>query len=354
MKTRIELNKASKTMPAKQLIITVSDQQLPLKNVFRISRGAKTHANVIVVTINDGVNTGWAEAVPYARYQESIEIVKEQIRAFSKQSLDSENIDDYLGALSSGAARNALDCAWWDLKAKVQNTTVAYLLQLMPAAPCITAQTLSIDTPDAMAKAVTELNTPPLVKVKLDNKDIVKKMTAIQQASPNSDFIVDANEGWSINDLTSCCEQLKALNVVLIEQPLPADQDQDLINFISPIPLCADESCHTREELEYLKNRYQVVNIKLDKTGGLTEAVLLLKEAKQQGFEVMVGCMVGSSLGMAPAALLVNHAKFVDLDGPLLISEDRKHGLEYNQGFMQPLSGELWGGPNNYYEAEEY
>jgi L-alanine-DL-glutamate epimerase-like enolase superfamily enzyme len=245
MKIRIELNKASKTMPAKHFIITVSDKQLPLKNVFRISRGAKTHANVIVVTIKDGVNTGWAEAVLYARYQESIEIVKEQIRAFSKQSLDSENIDDYLGALSSGAA---LDCAWWDLKAKVQNPTVAYLLRLMPAAPCITAQTSILDTPDAMAKAVTELNTPPLVKVKLDNKDIVKKMTAIQQASPNSVFIVDANEGWSINYLTSCCEQIKALNVVLIEQPLPAGQDQDLINFISPIPLCADESCHTREE----------------------------------------------------------------------------------------------------------
>jgi L-alanine-DL-glutamate epimerase-like enolase superfamily enzyme len=353
MNTKAELNKVVNNTPLKPLVIKVLDQQLPLKNVFRISRGAKTHANVVMVTINDGVNTGWAEAVPYARYQESVEIVKEQISVFSKQSLDSENIGSYIGALSSGAARNALDCAWWDLKAKQHNTTVAQLLQLRPAAACITAQTLSIDTPDAMAKAVTELNNPPLVKVKLDNKDIVKKMTAIQRAAPNSDFIVDANEGWSIDDLISCCEQLKALNVVLIEQPLPAGQDQDLINFTSPIPLCADESCHTRAELEYLKNRYQVVNIKLDKTGGLTEAVLLMQEAKKQGFEVMIGCMVGSSLGMAPAGLLVNDAKFVDLDGPLLIKEDRKHGFEYNQGLMQPLGAKLWGGPHSCDEAKE-
>jgi L-alanine-DL-glutamate epimerase-like enolase superfamily enzyme len=353
MKKSIEQNKALKNTMTKHLVITVVDQQLPLKNVFRISRGAKTHANVVIVTINDGVNTGWAEAVPYAHYHESVETVKEQIRAFSKQLLDSENIDGYFATLSSGAARNALDCAWWDLKAKQQNTTVAQLLRLMPAVPCITAQTLSLDTPQAMAKAVTELNNPPLVKVKLDNQDIIEKMTAIQRAAPNSKFIVDANEGWSIADLSKCCEQLKGLNVVLIEQPLPAGQDQDLINFVSPIPLCADESCHTRADLEYLKNRYQVVNIKLDKTGGLTEAVLLMKDAQKQGFDVMVGCMVGSSLGMAPAALLVNDAKFVDLDGPLLISKDRKHGFEFNQGFMQPLSAVLWGGPNNFYEAEE-
>lgn len=352
MKTNNALQNVSKNTALKPLVIAVIDQQLPLKNVFRISRGAKTHANVVIVSINDGVNVAWAEAVPYARYQESIELVKEQITNFANQSLNTANIEGCIGALLPGAASNALDCAWWDLKAKQQNTTVAHLLQLSPAAPCITAQTLSIDTPKAMAKAVTALNNPPLVKVKLDNQKIVEKMTAIQRAAPNSEFIVDANEGWSITDLANCCEQLKALNVVLIEQPLPAGQDQDLIHFISPIPLCADESCHTRAELEYLKNRYQVVNIKLDKTGGLTEAVLLVKEAKAQGFEVMVGCMVGSSLAMAPAALLVNDAKFVDLDGPLLISNDRKHGFEFNQGLMQPLSGELWGGPNNYCEVE--
>lgn len=336
----------------KPLEIKVVHQQLPLKNVFRIARGAKTQADVVVVSITDGVNTGWAEAVPYARYQESVDNVKQHIEAMSEQAISTENINKYISALPSGAARNVLDCAWWDLQAKQHRTSVAQLLKLAPALPCVTAQTLSIDTPEAMAKAVSELDNPPLVKVKLDNQDIVAKMTAIQQAAPNSEFIVDANEGWTIDDLSHCCEQLKALNVVLIEQPMPAGQDQALINFDSPIPLCADESCHTRAELKYLKNRYQVVNIKLDKTGGLTEAILLAKAAKEQGFELMLGCMVGSSLAMAPAALLANEAKFVDLDGPLLISEDRQHGFEFHQGVMQPLSAKLWGGPDNYLTAE--
>mgnify|MGYP000259407464 FL=1 len=247
-------------------------------------------------------------------------------------------------ALPAGAARTALDCAWWDLQGKLQHTSVAALLQLEDAKPCITAQTLSIDTPEAMAESVSKLNNPPLVKVKLDNQDIVKKMTAISEAAPQSQFIVDANEGWTINDLTECCATLKALNVVLIEQPLPAGKDEVLIDYNSPIPLCADESCHTRAELAFLKDRYQVINIKLDKTGGLTEANELAKSAKKAGFELMLGCMVGSSLAMAPAALLVNAAKFVDLDGPLLICDDRLDGFEFVAGVMQPLSAKLWGG----------
>lgn len=333
------------------LTIQVTHQQLPLKNIFRIARGAKTAADVIVVTINDGINTGWAEAVPYARYQESVVSVSQQIQSCSTQRITSENIEEHIASLPAGAARNALDCAWWDLQAKQHSSSVASLLQLEPAQPCITAQTLSIDTPNAMAKAVSALNNPPLVKVKLDNQDIIEKMTAIQQAAPKSEFIVDANEGWSIDDLHRCCEQLKALNVVLIEQPLPTGQDQDLINFTSPVPLCADESCHTRTELAYLKDRYQVVNIKLDKTGGLTEAVKLAQAAKAQGFEIMLGCMVGSSLAMAPAALLVNQAKFVDLDGPLLIRNDRNNGFIFKQGTMLPLSTDLWGSATNNIDA---
>jgi len=333
------------------LTIEVINHQLPLKHVFRIARGAKTQADVIVVKISDGENTGWAEAVPYARYQESVSSVTNQINSLTDSSLNcvltGENIAKLIAKLPAGAARNALDCAWWDLQAKQTKIPVAQLLKLAPAQPCVTAQTLSIDTPEAMAKAVAKLNNPPLVKVKLDNQDIIEKMTAIQQAAPNSQFIVDANEGWSIDDLKECCDQLDALNVVLIEQPLPAGQDQALIDFNSPVPLCADESCHTRNELNYLKGRYQVINIKLDKTGGLTEAVLLAQQARAQGFELMLGCMVASSLAMAPAGLLVNEAKFVDLDGPLLISEDREHGFEFNQGVMQPLSAKLWGGINN-------
>lgn len=328
----------------KSLEIKVVHQKLPLKNVFRIARGAKTQADVIVVSMSDGYHTGWAEAVPYARYQESVDSVSRQINALLEQKINTQNINEYIAILPFGAARNALDCAWWDLQAKQHSTTVEKLLKLAPAQSCVTAQTLSIDTPEAMANAVALLNNPPLVKVKLDSQDIVEKMTAIQKAAPNSEFIVDANEGWTIDDLSNSVEQLKSLNVVLIEQPLPAGKDQALVDFDSPIALCADESCHTRAELEYLKNRYQVINIKLDKTGGLTEAVLLAQEAKKQGFELMLGCMVGSSLAMAPAALLVNEAKFVDLDGPLLIREDRPDGFEFNQGVMQPLSAKLWGG----------
>ncbi len=335
----------------KKLTINVFNEKLPLKNVFRIARGAKTQADVVVVTIYDGAHCGWAEAVPYARYNESVDSLMEQVKVLTSTELNCENISDIIASLPAGATRNALDCAWWDLQAKQRHTSVEKLLLLEPADVCITAQTLSIDTPEAMAKAVGKLNKPPLVKVKLDNQDIIEKMTAIAQAAPDSEFIVDANEGWSIDDLATCCEQLKALNVVLIEQPLPAGQDQDLINFNSPIPLCADESCHTRAELNYLKGRYQVVNIKLDKTGGLTEAVLLAQQAEQQGFEIMLGCMVGSSLAMAPIALLTNKARFVDLDGPLLISNDREFGFNFDKGVMQPLSGILWGGPTTHHQA---
>jgi L-alanine-DL-glutamate epimerase-like enolase superfamily enzyme len=339
-------NKTSeKEHSVNKLTINVFNEQLPLKNVFRIARGAKTQANVVVVTIDDGTHCGWAEAIPYARYNESVDIVMQQINGLAKTSLTNDNIDEMLSSLPAGATRNVLDCAWWDLQAKQRHTTVEKLLLLEPANACITAQTLSIDTPEAMAKAVAKLNNPPLVKVKLDNQDIIKKMTAIANAAPDSEFIVDANEGWSIDDLINCSEQLKALNVILIEQPLQAGHDQSLIGFDSPIPLCADESCHTRAELDYLKGRYQVVNIKLDKTGGLTEAVLLAQQAELQGFEIMLGCMVGSSLAMAPAALLVNKARYVDLDGPLLIRDDREFGFSFNKGVMQPLPPILWGGP---------
>ncbi|WP_282130581.1 N-acetyl-D-Glu racemase DgcA [Pseudoalteromonas aliena] len=326
------------------LTITLVHQQLPLKHIFRIARGAKTQADVVLLTISNGQHTGKAEAVPYARYKESIDTVTQQIRSFSTQVINLENINSLINLMPAGAARNALDCAWWDLQAKLSGTAVAELLNLAPALPCITAQTLSIDTPSAMASSVAKLNNPPLVKVKLDNQDIVLKMTAIAKAAPNSQFIVDANEAWTINDLVNCVTQLKALNVVLIEQPLPAGKDDVLIDFNSTIPLCADESCHTRADLAYLKERYQVINIKLDKTGGLSEAVLLSQAAKAQGFQIMLGCMVASSLAMAPAALLVNEAAFVDLDGPLLVNNDYAEGFKFENGVMYPLTSRLWGG----------
>ncbi|WDE09565.1 N-acetyl-D-Glu racemase DgcA [Thalassomonas haliotis] len=338
------------------LSIQVFNEQLPLKSVFRIARGAKTRAEVVLVAISDGQYTGWGEAVPYGRYHESVAGVSQQIKTLPLDGFNRENpadadaadknLAELIATLPAGAARNALDCAWWDLKAKRRQNTVAALLSLPPATPCISAQTLSIDTPQAMASAVAKLDNPPLVKVKLDNDNIIGKMTAIKQAAPDSQFIVDANEGWSLEDLQNCCGALKALDVVLIEQPLPAGNDQALIDFNCPIPLCADESCHTRAELEYLKNRYQAVNIKLDKTGGLSEAVLLAQEARAMGFDIMLGCMVASSLAMAPLSLLSPYAQYVDLDGPLLISSDRHYGFKFNQGLMQPLNTRLWGGPD--------
>jgi L-alanine-DL-glutamate epimerase-like enolase superfamily enzyme len=352
MKTNNAFSKKSHS--GRNYQVNVEIQHFPLKSVFRIARGAKTQADVIVVTITDGDNTGWAESVPYGRYGESVSSVKNEILDVAGNILTDENMDAFIQSLPTGAARNALDCALWDLRAKQKKVPVHELLSLAAAQPCVTAQTLSIDTPKAMAKAVQLLDNPPLVKVKLDNQNIIEKMTAIQQAAPYSQFIVDANEGWSLEDLKGCCPTLEKLNVVLIEQPLPADKDEGLIDYQSPVPLCADESCHTRKELDYLLGRYQVINIKLDKTGGLTEAIALLIEAKNKGFDIMLGCMVGSSLAMAPASLMVNEAKYIDLDGPLLIAQDRVLGFNIEGGVMQPLNSYFWGDSSdaNYYEAK--
>lgn len=325
--------------------VSVFHQAIPLKSEFKISRGTKKCANVLVVVIEDKEFYGWAESVPYARYDESISTAAEQIKALlSDNSFTSKmELPELISKLQPGAARNALDCACWDLQAKQAGRSVADIL----SKNCINstcAHTLSIDTPQAMKKAVLEMNSPPLVKVKLDKQDIIARMTAIAHAAPHSKFIVDANEDWSFGDLENNVEALKALNVVLIEQPLPAGKDDILINFESPIPLCADESCHTENDLPYLQERYQVLNIKLDKTGGLTQACILASKAKEMGFDIMLGCMVGSSLAMAPASLLAAQASYVDLDGPLLVLKDRKHSFNYLHGVMTVLQDNLWGG----------
>lgn len=321
-------------------------QSLPLKQVFRIARGAKTAAEVMVVMLSDDQQLAWAEAVPYARYQETIESTTAQLQDFAITLSSITNfaqLHQAINQLPAGAARNALDCAYWDLAAKQQHSSVTKLAQLPPSQPCLCAQTLSIDSPEAMAAAVKAMGSPPLVKVKLDNQDIIGKMTAIYQAAPNSEFIVDANEGWTFDDLTRCIDKLKELNVVLIEQPLPASDDDQLSGFDSPIALCADESCHTSADLPRLVNRYHAVNIKLDKTGGLTEAIALAQRAQALGFDIMIGCMVGSSLAMAPASLLCPFAKYVDLDGPLIIATDRHYGLQFLSAHLHPLNGALWG-----------
>lgn len=328
---------------ADQITFTLKNKLFPLKKVFRIAHGARTEASVLELSICDGVHSGWAEVVPYIRYGESISSVSEQIKQFFSQNQYASDLEQQISLLPAGSARNALDCALWDLKAKQTRKGVTELLELPNAEPFITAQTLSIDSAGAMANAIKKITPAPLIKIKLDNEGIIEKIRSIHQASPNSQFIVDANESWSLDDLTQCVGELKAMNVILIEQPLPAGNDHDLITFHSPIPLCADESCHTSADLTYLKDRYDVVNIKLDKTGGLTEALNLAQQAEKHGFEIMLGCMVGSSLAMAPIALLAPLAKYVDLDGPLLINQDRENGLLFDQGYMSIPAHFLWG-----------
>ncbi|WP_252176307.1 N-acetyl-D-Glu racemase DgcA [Endozoicomonas sp. 4G] len=318
----------------------------PLAQVFRISRGAKTKAEVIEVTLSCAGKVGRAESVPYNRYNETIESVIRQLHNVHNQLNAGIDLQTLLASMSAGSARNALDCAFWDLKAKLAQRSVAALANLEEPADCITAQTLSIDTPEAMAAAAKALDNAPLIKVKLDNQDIAAKIQAIHQASPGSDIIVDANEAWSIEQLVENADVLAKSNVTLIEQPLKAGEDSELLGLELPIALCADESCHTRKDLEYLSGRYQAINIKLDKTGGLTEAIALSKEAKDLGLDIMVGCMVGSSLAMAPAFLLASDAQYVDLDGPLLVAQDREHGFAINKGVMSALNPDLWGGAN--------
>lgn len=325
------------------LQIQVFSQSIPLAQVFRISRGAKTAADVVVVVVSDGHYFGWGESVPYARYGESIASVTEQLYAVmpSMSSVDDHSRLDTL--LPSGSARNALDCALWDLRAQRQNTQVNSLLGLPLAKSCITAQTISVDSAEMMQQSAEKLAKAPLVKVKLDADDVVEKMQGIQQICTNSQFIIDANEGWSMSQLQEVLPALSKMNVVLIEQPLPDDDDEELIGFTSPIPLCADESCHSSDGIDALVGKYDVVNVKLDKTGGLTEALKLVKRAQSFDFKIMVGCMVGSSLAMAPAYLLSSVADYVDLDGPLLVACDRKHNFCIENGLMPSIPEQLWG-----------
>lgn len=336
----------------KQLTCMVKNQQWPLAREFRISRGAKTQADVLVVVLSDGHHVGWAEAVPYAHYGETIESVTKQIRDSVKQLTITSTPSDLAKLLPASAARNALDCALWDLMAKRDNTPVHKLINHSAPQTKITAQTLSLGSIEDMRQQAAEICHSPLIKIKLDANQVIERMKAIHIAAPTSQFIIDANEAWSFKQLTQWLPQLKALNVALIEQPLAAGHDEELINLTPEIPLCADESCHTSADLSYLKGRYQAINIKLDKTGGLSEALNLLEQAKAADFIIMTGCMVGTSLAMAPAFLIAQHAQFVDLDGPLLIANDRLFPFSFDNGIMHPMPMQLWGGNSNYLNRE--
>ena len=319
--------------------IDVTRDVFKLAQVFTIARGSRTEAQVLTVKLNDGQHVGWGECLPYARYGESLQSVTDEITGLP----DAFSRFDLYDLLPAGAARNAVDCALWDLEAKRARKPVWELAGLEAPGPEITAYTLSLDTPEAM-KAQAALHAfRPLLKIKLGTPDDMPRLEAVRAGAPKSTIIVDANEGWSAEVYADLAPHLVRLGVELVEQPLPAGEDHALLGMQRPVPVCADESCHDRSSLADLKGKYDVVNIKLDKTGGLTEALALRDAAIAQGYEVMVGCMVGSSLAMAPATLVAQGASVVDLDGPLLLAEDRDEPLIFDNAGVHPPSATLWG-----------
>ena len=311
----------------------------PLAQIFRISRGARTQAEVVTVIYEKDGIFGRGECVPYARYNETLESVIKQIEDLP-DSIDKETLQENL---PPGAARNAVDCALWDFECKKLDQRIWETANIQQPEKNITAYTLSLDEPENMFKQAEKNSNRPLLKIKLGTPNDMPRLEAVRKGAPNSEIIVDANEGWNAEVYSQLAPQLVTLGVKLVEQPLPADEDDDLIGLPRPLPICADESCHDRKSLEKLIGKYDFVNIKLDKTGGLTEALLLKNKALEAGFKIMVGCMVGSSLAMAPATLIAQNATFVDLDGPLLLAQDRQHGLLYDESWVHPPVKNLWG-----------
>ncbi|MFZ0621889.1 MAG: N-acetyl-D-Glu racemase DgcA, partial [Pseudolabrys sp.] len=310
---------------------------------FGISRGSKTEAVVVVAELSDGQARGRGECAPYARYGESIESVMTQINAMRPQLEAGLDRSALQTAMPPGAARNALDCALWDLEAKRRGRPVHEVAGLPAPRALTTAYTISLAAPAVMAKAAEAAASREMLKVKLGAEGDVARIAAVRVAAPNAVLIVDANEGWNENNLAANFAACADAGVVLVEQPLPERNDQALAQTQRPIPVCADESVHDRSSLAALAGKYDAVNIKLDKAGGLTEALAVAAEAQRQNFTIMVGCMVATSLAMAPAILLAQQARFVDLDGPLLLSKDRADGLRYVDSLVYPPSPSLWG-----------
>jgi L-alanine-DL-glutamate epimerase-like enolase superfamily enzyme len=323
--------------------LSVHIERWPLANAFTISRGSKTEAVVVVAELRDGTHRGRGECVPYARYGETPDGVVAAIegsRSALQRGLDRSALQV---AMPAGAARNALDCAFWDLAAKQTGRRVHALAGLETPKPRVTAFTISLAAPAAMAEAAEGAAVRPLLKVKLGGDDDGKRIAAVRRAAPKAELIVDANEGWNDGNLAQNLKACADAGVTLIEQPLPEGRDEALRRSARPIPVCADESMHDRASLDALAGKYDAVNIKLDKAGGLTEALALAAEAERRGLTIMVGCMVATSLAMAPAMLVAQRASVVDLDGPLLLAKDRPDGLRYVGSLAYPAEPALWG-----------
>jgi L-alanine-DL-glutamate epimerase-like enolase superfamily enzyme len=318
-------------------------ERWPIAGSFTISRGAKTEAVVVIAEISQGGLTGRGECVPYPRYGETPEATLQAIQAMREPLALGMDRGALQARMPAGAARNALDCALSDLEAKLAGERIWTLLGRPAPRPCTTAYTISLAAPAAMAEATAKAAHRALLKIKLGGDGDADRIKAVRKAAPRSELIVDANEAWTEDNLAANLNACADAGVILIEQPLPAGKDEALSRIKRPVAICADESVHDRASLEGLRGRYDAVNIKLDKTGGLTEALAMADAARALGFEIMIGCMVATSLSMAPAMLIAQAARFVDLDGPLLLARDRDNGLRYDGSLVYPPDAALWG-----------
>ncbi|HET6388017.1 N-acetyl-D-Glu racemase DgcA [Hyphomicrobium sp.] len=320
--------------------IEARGESWPLREAFVISRGAKTAADVVVATVTDGEHRGRGEAVPYARYGETVEGVLADIRAIAGRVSARADLTNHL---KPGAALNALDCAFWDLECKRSNARASELAGLLPPEAKTTAFTLSLDAPATMAEKAAHASNLSLLKLKLGGLGDDDRMRAVRAARPDARLLVDANEAWTSENLAHLLSVAAECSIELIEQPLPAGRDDALRHLDRSVPICADESVHTAADVPRLAALYDAVNVKLDKAGGLTGAIALLREARRHGLKIMVGSMVATSLAVAPAMLLAPEADWIDLDGPLLLAHDREHGLHVENGIIYPPQPELWG-----------
>jgi len=323
--------------------LSVRIERWPIAGSFVISRGAKTEAVVVVAELRDGSLTGRGECVPLARYGQTVEGEAAAIEGLAGALAGGLDRRALQAVLPAGPARNALDCALWDLEAKQAGKPASRLAGLPPLRPVTTALTISLGSPESMAEAVRKLAHRRLLKIKLGGDGDPERIAAVRQAAPDAELIVDANEAWTERDLAHNLDACAAAGVSLVEQPLPAGKDDALASIARPLTVCADESIHDRSSLASLAGKYDAINIKLDKSGGLTEALALADAAERAGLTIMVGCMVSTSLAMAPAMLVAQRARVVDLDGPLLLARDRDGGLRYVESAVYPPMTGFWG-----------
>lgn len=323
--------------------IKITAERFSLAEVFTISRGSRSETNVITVRLERNGIVGWGECLPYARYAETQDSVTAQIESIRQELLNNPSQEDLQSLLPAGAARNAVDCALWDLSAKEQGKPVWQLAELGKPAAITTAYTLSLAEPQQMHDKAVQHAHRPLLKLKLGGEGDLARLQAVRRGAPNTDIIIDANEGWTPSDYQALAPELLALGVKMVEQPFAAASDDALASMERPLPVCADESCHDTTSLQGLVGKYDMINIKLDKTGGLTEALNVRRQAESMGFQLMVGCMVGTSLAIAPAVLLSQGIDMIDLDAPMLLAEDRPTPLAFEGSVIQPADPLLWG-----------